>query len=370
MKITIIGRGNAGCISAMHFAHYRNTINTKIEIDLLFDSNIPPVPTGQGTTLDFPEILFNCFNLGYLNKFPSTKKTGIMYEDFGKKKNKLFHNFPVGNYSLHFDPKDFQDFVCKNLKINFNEIDENVKDYKQIDSDYIIDCRGSPKTLKGYEELVSPVNCALLSTLPKKENDVEYTRSIAHENGWCFYIPLPDKTSLGYIFNKSITNVDQATKNFKNTFNVKKVNKVFPFKQYVAKEPIIDNRVLLNGNKLFFLEPLEATAMGCYINSARFYFDYIFNNASKEYTSNKIKEYVYQLQDFILWHYSYGSKHDTIFWKHSKNLWHSHNKQEIEKIITISRDMSEQDIQKSLHSNFKYAQWQLWNFNNFIKGME
>ena len=128
-----------------------------------------------------------------------------MYEDFGKKKNKLFHNFPVGNYSLHFDPKDFQDFVCKNLKINFNEIDENVKDYKQIDSDYIIDCRGSPKTLKGYEELVSPVNCALLSTLPKKENDVEYTRSIAHENGWCFYIPLPDKTSLGYIFNKSIT---------------------------------------------------------------------------------------------------------------------------------------------------------------------
>jgi len=76
MKITIIGRGNAGCISAMHFAHYRNNINTKIEIDLLFDSNIPPVPTGQGTTLDFPEILFNCFNLGYLDKFPSTKKQG------------------------------------------------------------------------------------------------------------------------------------------------------------------------------------------------------------------------------------------------------------------------------------------------------
>ena len=110
--------------------------------------------------------------------------------------------------------------------------------------------------------------------------------------------------------------------------------------------------------------------MGCYINSARFYFDYIFNNASKEYTSNKIKEYVYQLQDFILWHYSYGSKYDTLFWKHSKYLWNSHDKLEIEKIIRISRDMSEQDIQKSIHSNFKYAQWQLWNFNNFIKGME
>ena len=55
---------------------------------------------------------------------------------------------------------------------------------------------------------------------------------------------------------------------------------------------------------------------------------------------------------------------------HSKYLWHSHNKQEIEKIITISRDMSEQDIQKSLHSKFKYAQWQQWNFKNWIIGME
>ena len=51
MKIVIIGRGNAGCISATHFAHYRNFIDTKVEIELIYDSSIPPVPTGQGTTL-------------------------------------------------------------------------------------------------------------------------------------------------------------------------------------------------------------------------------------------------------------------------------------------------------------------------------
>ena len=30
MKITILGRGNAGCISAMHFAYFRKFINSKI----------------------------------------------------------------------------------------------------------------------------------------------------------------------------------------------------------------------------------------------------------------------------------------------------------------------------------------------------
>ena len=42
MKIVIIGRGNAGCISATHFAHYRNFIDTKVEIELIYDSSIPP----------------------------------------------------------------------------------------------------------------------------------------------------------------------------------------------------------------------------------------------------------------------------------------------------------------------------------------
>ncbi|MFW9818744.1 MAG: DNA-formamidopyrimidine glycosylase family protein, partial [Candidatus Thorarchaeota archaeon] len=32
--------------------------------------------------------------------------------------------------------------------------------------------------------------------------------------------------------------------------------------QIIKSVKIIDNRVLLNGNRLFFLEPLEATAMG------------------------------------------------------------------------------------------------------------
>ena len=55
-KIVILGRGNAGCISALHLRH---ELNEKVEIEMIYDSNIPPVPTGQGTALGFPENISN-----------------------------------------------------------------------------------------------------------------------------------------------------------------------------------------------------------------------------------------------------------------------------------------------------------------------
>mgnify|MGYP003125499669 CR=1 FL=1 len=365
MKITILGRGNAGCISAMHLAYYRKFIDSKVEIDLIYDSKIPPVPTGQGTALDFPFKLFENFGSDILNIFPHTIKSGIMYENWNKKNKKFFHPFPVGSYGLHIEPKAFQDYVCSNLKVNFKEKDENIENYDEIDSDYIIDCRGKPKSLDKYNKLVNPLNCALLSELPAKENDVKWTKATAHPNGWCFYIPLPTKTSLGYLFNSNITSIEEAEKNFKEIFGVKKINKVFPFNQYIAKEPIIDRRILLNGNKLFFLEPLEATAMASYNFTIKCYFEYIFYGANTMTTKLKIIDYVNKVQNFILWQYKNNTSYDSEFWKYASKLYKKHDKDDIEKMLAIIKDMSEEDNRKSIKDNDYYAQWQKWNFKVF-----
>ena len=365
MKITILGRGNAGCISAMHFAYFRKFINSKIEIDLIYDSNIPPVPTGQGTALDFPIKLFENFGSDVLNIFPHTIKTGIMYENWNEKNKKFFHPFPIGTYGLHIEPKAFQDYACNNLNVNFKEKDENIKNYNEIDSDYIIDCRGKPENFDAYDKLINPLNCALLAELPPKKDDVKWTKAVAHEHGWCFYIPLPSKTSLGYLFNNTITSVEEVKKDFKKTFKVKKIKQVFPFNQYVAKKPIIDKRILLNGNKLFFLEPLEATAMATYNFSIKCYFDYIFYNANIMTTKLKIIDYVNKVQNFILWQYRNNTLYKNKFWKHAANLYKKHNKEDIEKIIAIVKDMSEEDTRKSIKDDDVYAQWQKWNFKIF-----
>jgi|TARA_R110000796_G_C14551644_1_gene433918 hypothetical protein len=357
MKIIILGRGNAGCISAMHFGYFRKFLNTKVEIELIYDSKIKPVPTGQGTTLEFPDWLFKNFGSNYVNKFSVTQKTGIMYENWSKKNKKIFHGFPLGRYGIHFNPEDFQNFVCKNLKIDFKERDENIKDYNTLDADYIIDCRGTPKNLTNYHTLTNPLNCALLADLPKKENDVLWTKTTATPDGWCFYIPLPKKTSIGYLFNNKITSVKKAKYNFKKLFGVEKINHVFPFKQYVAKEPIIDNRVLLNGNKLFFLEPLEATAMGSYIKINQFYYNYIFNNQDKKDTEFHIHSWVKKIEQFILYHYSNGSIYDNNFWKKAKNLWDNTETLMLDKELKIIKGMSPLDFERSLSEDKEFAQW-------------
>jgi hypothetical protein len=368
MKISILGAGNAGCVSALHFYFYKLQLNFNVEIELIYDPNIKPVPTGQGTTLDFPKLLSPALLTNFVTNFPTTIKTGIMYEGWSNKE-KIFHGFTHGGYGVHFNPQEFQEFVCKNLNIKF--IQSKIIDYNFVDSDYIIDCRGAPKELDNYEKLINPLNCALLGNLDKKDNDVLWTRTIATPDGWCFYIPLPDTTSVGYIYNSSITKEEKAKNNFKNLFKNIKINQVFPFKQYLAKEPIIDDRVLLNGNKLFFLEPLEATAVGAYINTCRFYWDYIFNGHKKQDINFNIKKYIYEIQNFILWHYKKGSKYKTSFWKHAIELYKKNDNREIEHIVKILKSMNKENEQKAFHSSrIKYGQWEEWSFMNWWRGME
>jgi len=357
MKLIILGRGNAGCLSAIHFSHFRNFTNKKVEIELIYDSKIKPVPTGQGTTVPFPISLFHSFGSSYVNSLPFTLKSGIMYENWNPKNKKLFHGFPLGRYGLHFNPEDFQNYVCSNLKINFSEKDENIINYENLDADFIIDCRGTPKTFENYDELINPLNCALLAELPKKENDVKYTRCVATPDGWCFYIPLPTKTSVGYLYNNKITTLNKATNNFKKLFKVKKINHIFPFSQYISKNPIVDKRVLLNGNKLFFLEPLEATAMGTYLWTARCHYSYIFENWTTKQTEEQIKDYIFKIQNFILYHYSSYSIYKNKFWKYAKNLWDITETDTLDKELNTIKKFTNEEYEKTRSSDYQYAQW-------------
>ena len=56
MKISIVGGGNAGCITALHYAFYTQDIDN-LEIELIYNPDIPPEPVAQGTLLDVPKLL-------------------------------------------------------------------------------------------------------------------------------------------------------------------------------------------------------------------------------------------------------------------------------------------------------------------------
>ena len=371
MKITILGRGNAGCFTALHYVYYTRNLKN-ISIELLYDPDISPERVGQATLLDPPDLLWKALGINwYDNPIDATPKFGILYENWGKKREKSFASpFPLSRVALHYTPAKLQEVILKSGYFNVQE--KHIENIEQIDSDYIFDCRGKPSdNWDDYEELINPLNAVLLGEGKSKECDINWTRAVATPDGWTFVIPnTTQTTSYGYLYNDEITSTEEASANFEKIFSLEKQGidlneKVdnLKFKNYVAKTPIIDDRIILGGNRLFFLEPLEATAIEAYLFLARRTFDWIINNITTSVLiTQEILKYTYQIQNYIIWHYMHGSKYDTPFWKAAGKL--KIEDPEFDRILALSKKFSMVDLLDNQNdfSNNHYGQWMPWNF--------
>ena len=56
MKISIVGAGNAGCFTALHYGYYLRK-NKEVEIELIYDPNTPTEFVGQGTQLEATDLM-------------------------------------------------------------------------------------------------------------------------------------------------------------------------------------------------------------------------------------------------------------------------------------------------------------------------
>ena len=377
MKITVLGRGNAGCLTALYYSYYtRNQKN--IHIELLHDPDISPERVGQATVLEPPGLLWKALGINwYDNPIDATPKLGILYENWGKKNHKFFHPFPLNDITLHYTPSKLQDVILESEYFNVEE--KHINDYNQIDSDFIFDCRGRHTNKQDdYYNLINPVNSVLLGESNSKECDINWTRAVATPDGWTFVIPkTTQNTSYGYLYNDKITSIEEASANFEKLFDFSKgeIEKKtsLKFNNYIAKRPIIDDRIILGGNRLFFLEPLEATAIQAYLFWAQRTFWWIIDKRSNpNFATQELYKYTTQLQNFILWHYVFGSKYNTPFWRYAQEF--TINDDEFHKIVFAIKKFSlidiiddRIDIGVSPHG---YGQWMPWSFKNWYEGMK
>tara|TARA_B100000287_G_scaffold432169_1_gene490894 strand:+ start:6743 stop:7885 length:1143 start_codon:yes stop_codon:yes gene_type:complete len=372
VKITIIGAGNAGCLTALHYGWYcRKAPN--VEVELIHNPDIKPEPVGQATFYGPPRLLNAATNFNwYDNKIHATFKSGIEYEGWGKKNDKFFHPFFADRMAMHFCPVEMQESVLSSGHFKVTEGDVN--DISSIDSDYIFDCRGKPTDLTDYDELKNPLNACILGKPNWKVEENPWSRHVATPDGWTFVIPShPESPSrvgaVGYLYNTNITSKEDAEKNFLEMFDVD-ITGHLNFNNYVAKNPVIDERIFLNGNRLFFLEPLESTAIGAYLDVVRMSFDVLFvRSRTFSEASKGIKKYIEEIQNFILWHYQFGSKYDTPFWNYAKKL--TFKDANFNLMLKEAKRFNEGDVMPPDYGgdptseDVNYAQWFLYSFKNW-----
>lgn len=88
----------------------------------------------------------------------------------------------------------------------------------------------------------------------------------------------------------------------------------FSFKNYYVKSVMNeDGNIFVNGNRVF-LEPIQATSLGCYGIINEMILDRIENDV---YDNQKYLDIMNEVIMFINLHYLNGSDYDTPFWKMS-----------------------------------------------------
>ena len=332
MKIVIIGAGNGGVWTALHYAYHSRKAE-EIEIELIHDPEIDSFPVGQALFPGQSALLYAACDISwYSNEVRATPKLGILYENWSKGTPNLYHEFPFDQIAMQADPKYLQRYILNSGLFVVKE--GNVTDLDTVDADVIFDCRGNiGKDNIEYESLYSPVNSVLLAVGPPPEKPQLWSRHVATPNGWTFVIPNTTETlSYGYLYNSNITSIEEAKINFREVFPEAKgsysqhfehrdeiIN--LPFESYIAKNPIrIDSngrKIILNGNRLAFLEPMESTAIGFYHAVAIFALDWIRgkDNVDAALVVANIKKMIHEIHTFTSWHYTKGSVYDTPFWR-------------------------------------------------------
>jgi len=102
---------------------------------------------------------------------------------------------------------------------------------------------------------------------------------------------------------------------------------------------------------------MEATSLAFYQLISRQSWDCIFNRKTVDECNDTIRTNMKQLENIILWHYQFGSKFDTPFWKYAKSLPFNPDNKFLEMISDEKNDPE------------KYGQWRKWNFDIWKNGV-
>jgi hypothetical protein len=319
-KLSIIGRGTAGCMALAHFLRW-----TDWEIDFYYDPDIKQQAVGEGTRVNVLISLYENIGFEYsdIDKVDATFKTGILKSGWSKG-HEFFHAFTPPFVAYHFNAVKLQDYIINMFKDNSRvHIKETHVESNKLDSNFIMDCSGKSKDIDLFNEIDSiPVNAVYVTQCYWDSPKFNYSLTLARPYGWVFGIPLKNRCSIGYLYNHEISSLAEVQEDVKNIFKQYSLTPSqdtnnFKFTSYKRKNNYVGN-VAYNGNASFFYEPLEATSISFMDDINRAAFDLWTGNKSLEAQHNGYQRSLNEIENMIMLHYFNGSIWDNAFWTHAK----------------------------------------------------
>ncbi|WP_299569304.1 tryptophan halogenase family protein [uncultured Shewanella sp.] len=213
----------------------------------------------------------------------------------------------------------------------------SLKDGQVIQGDLFIDCSGFAALLiekqlnVGYENWQHWLPCDSAYAVPSERSEplVPFTRSIAHNAGWQWRIPLQHRTGNGLVYSSKHMSDDEAKtlllKNLdgKPLAEPRKINFITG-----RREKQWHKNCVAIGLSSGFLEPLESTSLhlvqSAIIRLTKFFPHNGIQQANvDEYNRQSQREFE-QIRDFIILHYHLNqrtnSSSQTDLWQHCRDM--------------------------------------------------
>jgi hypothetical protein len=375
-KIAVIGKGTAG---SQAIAHLLKSFPNE-EIVWYSDPKQPAQSVGEGSTLQLSRNLFSNLNFYYkdLKHIDGTFKTGIYKENWGTKNKSFYSSFFPPGISYHFNAVKLQDYVQEFVKDRVEIIEERV-DYNAVDADYVFNASGFSKNFDDfYISEYIPVNSAYITQCYWDYPRFDYTLAIASKYGWVFGIPLQNRCSIGYMYNKDINTEEEVAEDVKEVFEKysltpSKTISSLSFKNYYRKVNYEKNGSLVHsGNSSFFLEPLEATSIAVMDMIQRSAVDIWSGNRSFEYANAGYLKEMDEIELMIMMHYAAGSSFKTEFWDYAqergiRKMEKAKHNNRLRSMYSSIKDISSANLATNIRGEF--GNWGAPSFLENVHGL-
>lgn len=311
-----------------------------------------------GIGKDFPFASFHHFwlrtqELGLDSDFWdfSVNYQAAKHNKFAKLSNIAGTNLAGINYAYHFDATLYANFLRdKCIEQGVQRIEGEIVEVKVsaengyvdalvlssgqvISADMFVDCSGQRALLieqalnTGYEDWSHWLPCDRAMAVPSAlvQPIVPYTRSIAHECGWQWRIPLQHRTGNGLVYSSRYMSDQQAQTLLLDNLDAEALAepKVIPFRVGRRRKQWHKNVVAI-GLSSGFLEPLESTSIHLIQSAAtRFlkHFPHRGINQAQVAEFNRQSQYeMERIRDFIILHYKLNNRTDSQFWRHCQAM--------------------------------------------------